>query len=67
MMKKESKAIILVIVLIAIPVFLFSSGWAQEKPEQKGRPRIEFEGRYWFPELSGSAKAVSVNVGSGID
>ena len=66
-MKKGSKAIIFVIVLISIPVFLVSSGWAQEKPEQKSRPTIEFEGRYWFPELSGSAKAVSVNVGSGVD
>ena len=66
-MKKESKALVLVIVLITIPVFLVSSGWGQEKPKQKDRPTIEFEGRYWFPELSGSAKAVSVNVGSGID
>ena len=67
MMKKESKAIILVMMLIGVPVFLVSSGWAQEKPEQKGRPTIEFEGRYWFPELSGSAKAVSADIGSGVD
>jgi hypothetical protein len=67
MMKKESKAIIFVIALIAIPVFLVSSGWAQGKPEEKSRPTIELEVRYWFPELSGSVKAVSADVGSGVD
>jgi hypothetical protein len=54
-------ALVFLVLIIAVPV------WAQEKPEQKSRPTIEFEARYWFPELSGSVKAVSADVGSGVN
>ena len=80
-MKTKLKVFILVTILAIVQTIAISYALAQEEPVQKNEsavsvpqdskqspgPKIEFEGRYWRPALSGSVKAVSANIGSGID
>lgn len=66
-MEKKSAAFIPVIVMIAVLALDVSFVSVQGKAEENTRAKIEVEGRYWFPELSGSAKAVSADIGSGVD
>lgn len=55
------------IILAFLQTIAVSYASAQEDPEQRSRPTIEFEARCWWPQLSGSLKAVSSDIGSGID
>lgn len=65
-MNAKSKVALVLMGLVMVMVCVFPAS-AQDKPAENTRVTIEFEARYWFPELSGSAKAVSANIGSGID
>ena len=65
-MNVKTKVALVLMGLVMVLAWVFPAA-AQDKPADNTRVKIEFEGRYWFPELSGSAKAVSANIGSGID
>ena len=66
-MKKKLIVFVFAIALVVVQTIAVSYVSGQEKPEQKSRPTIELEVRYWFPELDGSAKATSGDRRSGVD
>jgi hypothetical protein len=60
--KVKLRTFAFVVMLAAGSIITVSAASAQEV-----KPRFEFEGRYWWPEITGSFKAVSADIGSGID
>ncbi len=54
-------------ILAFLQTIAVSDVLGQEDLEQESTQKIEFEARYWWPQLSGSVKAVSNDVGSGVD
>jgi hypothetical protein len=65
--KMKSKVFTFSFILAVVQIIAVSYVSAQEEPTQKDRPTIELEGRYWWPALSGSVKAVSADIGSGVN
>lgn len=63
----KTRAFSFLVILAFLGTIAVSYASAQEDLEQRSRPTLEFEARYWWPQLSGSAKAVSSDIGSGVD
>jgi hypothetical protein len=63
----KTGALNFLIILAFLQTIAVSYASTQEDLEQDNTPKIEFEARCWWPQLSGSLKAVSNDVGSGVD